>query len=401
MAVMALPVFALTGGAIDFVIFSNQKTKLLAAAESAALASVLELGLSSTKEADVQPIAETYIFSNFRDDGAVSRGASDDLKVETVASKSKATVRVDLAYYWQPIFAHLAFDTVMPIRVSATAALAGVQSICVIALDEAASSSLNMSATSKITANKCGIYANSTSKKAITVVAAANMASAATYTSGGYTGPATSYSPKPVTDSPPIKDPLMDRPAPPIGSCKEKVSVKSGTLTLDPGTYCGGITTNGKVTLKFRPGTYVIKDGPLKVDGDSTVIGNNVGFYFTGDKAIFEFGVSTQAALTAPKDGPMAGILFFEDHGAPSNRDFVIRSKDAELFEGTVYLPKGKLIIDKESRIGQKSAWTAIITNRIEIKKGPKVVINANYADSSIPVPSGIAPQNGRAILTR
>lgn len=398
-ALLAMPLLAASGGAIDFVIFSNQKTKLQAAAESAALASVLELGLSSTRESDVKPIAETYVRSNFREDSAISLGAADDLRIVTDASKKDTTVKVNLEFYWQPIFAHLINDKIMPIRVSATATLAGVQSICVIALDGSAANSLHMSAPSVIKANKCGIYANSTHKRAIKVVAAARMKSAATYSSGGFGGPISSYKPKPVTDSPAIRDPLEGRPAPPIGPCKEMVEVTSGTLVLNPGTYCGGIKTKGKVTLKFKPGTYIIKDGPLSIAGNSSVIGKNVGFYFTGDAAIFDFGVSSQAKLTAPKSGPMAGILFFEDRKSPSNREFIIRSKDAELFEGTVYLPKGKFIIDKKSRVGQRSAWTAIIANRIESRKGPQVVINANYASSSVPVPAGIAPEKGRALL--
>jgi len=96
----------------------------------------------------------------------------------------------------------------------------------------------------------------------------------------------------------------------------------------------------------------------------------------------------------------MAGILFFEDRTASYNRPFVIRSKDAERFEGTIYLPKGHLFIDKESRVGQLSKWTAIIANQIEIGNGPNVQINSDYAGSSIPVPEGVGP-NASAHLKR
>ena len=399
--ILAVPILAASGGAMDYVIFNNQRTKLQTAAETAALASVLELGLASTREDDVKPIAETYVRSNFREDSAISLGSSDDLKIATDASKPDSTVRVDLEFYWQPIFAHIFNEDIMPIKVSATATLAGVQSICVIALDTVAPQSLFMSAASTLRANKCGIYANSTHKRAIDVVAAASMASAATYSTGGYRGPISSYKPKPVTDSPPIKDPLINRAQPKVGKCKSLGKLTNGVHVLEPGTYCGGIQTKGKVTLKLKPGVYVIKDGPLSIQGNSTLIGKNVGFYFTGNQAVFNFGVSTQAQLTAPKTGDMAGILFFEDRSAPSDREFIIRSKDAELFEGTVYLPKGKFIIDKASRVGQKSAWTAIIAKRIETKKGPKVVVNANYGASNIPVPSGISPTKGRALLIK
>ncbi len=400
-AIFVLPLLALSGGAIDYVIFSNQKAKLQAAAESAALASVLELGLASTRESDIKPIAKTYVFSNFRDDSAISLGASDDLKIDTAASKKDAEVTVDLAFYWQPIFAHLVSKKVMPIRVSATARLAGVQSICVIALDPKKKNSLRMTAAATIKANKCGIYANSAHKKAVRVARKARLISAATYVTGGYAGSKSSYLPKPVTDSPPIQDPLLDRPAPVTGKCRKAAFATKHVVVLEPGTYCGGIMAQGKVTMLFKPGTYILKDGPLDIRGKATVIGKHVGFYFTGENATFNFGPSTRVALTAPKYGPMAGILFFEDRKSEANRKFVIRSRNAELFEGTVYLPRGHLLIDKESRVGQKSAWTAIIAKRIETGKGPQVEINANYADSTVPVPPGIAPKDGRAILTR
>ncbi len=45
----------------------------------------------------------------------------------------------------------------------------------------------------------------------------------------------------------------------------------------------------------------------------------------------------------------MSGILFFEDRNSSGNRQFTIRSKDAEKFEGAIYLPKGALWIDKAS----------------------------------------------------
>jgi hypothetical protein len=97
----------------------------------------------------------------------------------------------------------------------------------------------------------------------------------------------------------------------------------------------------------------------------------------------------------------LSGILFFEDRSAPVGRDFYIRSKDAELFEGVVYLPKGNLIVDKESRVGQRSNWTAIVARTIETKNGPFLEINSDYGGSDIPVPEGIGPTNGTVHLIR
>jgi len=224
-----------------------------------------------------------------------------------------------------------------------------------------------------------------------------------TYSAGGYQGPASTYKPVPVTDSPVIEDPLKARAQPIADSNCDYTNLKitKGMETLHPGTYCGGINLGGKSDIILKSGIYIMKDGPLFVNGNATLKGKNVGFVFEGDAAVFDFGVSTQANLTAPVTGPMSGILFFEDRNAPLNRNFVIRSKDAERFEGTVYLPNGKLVVDKASRIGQLSNWTAIIARRIEVRNGPELVINSDYAQSDIPVPEGISPNGTEVRLSR
>jgi hypothetical protein len=74
----------------------------------------------------------------------------------------------------------------------------------------------------------------------------------------------------------------------------------SETTTLIPGTYCGGISIHGGIKVRLRPGIYIIKDGPFEIGGNSTVRGRNVGFYFSGKDAVFDFSASSQISLTAP-----------------------------------------------------------------------------------------------------
>ena len=57
-------------------------------------------------------------------------------------------------------------------------------------------------------------------------------------------------------------------------------------------------------------GIYVIKDGPFSVTSNSTVFGEGVGFYLTGDDAVYNFGSLSDINFSAPEDGPMAGMLF-------------------------------------------------------------------------------------------
>jgi hypothetical protein len=142
----------------------------------------------------------------------------------------------------------------------------------------------------------------------------------------------------------------------------------------------------------LKPGIYIIKDGPLKLHGNGKFYGENVGFYFEGDKADLDVNPTMTLDLTAPKSGPLSGILFFEDRSTKIGRAFAIRSKNAERLEGTIYLPNGRLFVDKASKIGQASKWTAVVARYFEIVDGPDIQMNSDYAGSDIPVPSGIGP---------
>ena len=396
-AVLSPVFFGAAGVTADYVILYQKRSQLQEAADTAALASAKELGLTSATGDSVKDTAKRYVHASLD-----QMPKTDKLAVKTIVADDQKEVTVKINLYWRPFLAQHIGKNVLPIKVEATAALAGEESLCVIALDSSAKRALKMSGKSSITANDCAIYSNSSSAKGIDLVRGAVMKSSNTYSGGGYSGFLAGYLPKPITDSPAIEDPLINRASPKSGACDYKnYKLKFGAAVLSPGTYCGGITAKGLSVLTLLPGTYVIKDGPLVLADESTLIGAGVGFYFKGKKAVFDFGESTQIVLAAPKFGPMAGILFFEDRTARPDREFTIRSKDAQRFEGTVYLPRGRLVVDKRSRLGLLSSWTAIVANQIEIKKGPELEINADYASSDIPVPEGIGPTGTSVWLKR
>src|SRR5262249_44729406 len=122
------------------------------------------------------------------------------------------------------------------------------------------------------------------------------------------------YSPQPTTDCPTMPDPLASRPPPPDGPCKFLAKVVlGGNETLQPGIYCGGLVISMGANVKMAPGIYTIKDGPFLVNGNSTLTGDNVAIYMKGLDSNLKFDADTTISLTAPKDGPMAGILMYDD----------------------------------------------------------------------------------------
>ena len=118
-------------------------------------------------------------------------------------------------------------------------------------------------------------------------------------------------------------------------------------------------------------------------------MGENVGFYMT-ENGRFQFALNSSIRLTAPKDGAMAGLLFFEDRSAATNGLHRIASDDARLLLGTIYLSRGTLVVDANKPVADQSAYTAIVARKLTLKAGPNLVLNSDYDSTDIPVPVGL-----------
>ena len=78
---------------------------------------------------------------------------------------------------------------------------------------------------------------------------------------------------------------------------------------------------------------------------------------------------------------------------AAAEADFVITSNGARKLIGTIYLPNGNLIINANSKVADESAYTAIVVRRLQLSKGPNLVLNTDYDRTLVPVPEGVGPQ--------
>ena len=194
---------------------------------------------------------------------------------------------------------------------------------------------------------------------------------------------------------------MAAREPPPIGGCDYlDRKIESGSVSIAAGTYCGGLTIEKEAHVTAEPGTYVITDGKLEVKDKSWLLGDYVTFYFDGDDALLNFDKDTTIDLSAPKDGPLAGLLFFESPAAQKGRDFNIKSENARRLLGTIYLPNGKLKIDTKGDVAEESAYTVIVAEQLEVK-GANLVINSDYGGTDVPVPEGIGPHSSMVMLDR
>ena len=133
-----------------------------------------------------------------------------------------------------------------------------------------------------------------------------------------------------------------------------------------------------------------MKEGKLDVGGGGKLSGENVGFFLTGKSSTVLFEQESEISLTAPRTGDMAGLLFFEDRDTEFETYHRIKSRNARNLVGTMYFPKSKLLIDANDPVADRSDYTIIIAREFELREGPELVLNTDYASSKIPVPEGV-----------
>jgi Flp pilus assembly protein TadG len=407
---LILPILIAAGGAaIDYSLALMTQTKMKGVADSAALASVRELQLARTDSSRVTVIANNVINS-------LLQGATSTIKVDFQAM----TVHVAIQNQYTPVFGIL---SEMNLQASATAKMSGSMPLCLLGLDPKAPQTIGLEQSALLTAPGCLVQSNSTNAMGIQSKDNAVMTVGMICSAGGKVQTSNSnYSPAPTTDCPVLADPLSSRVAPPIGACNyTDMVVDGGHATLQPGVYCGGLKlTNGAEGI-LSSGIFIIKDGPLIVDGGASISGTEVGIYLKGSAANLTFDADTTINLSAPKDGPLAGILIFDDPtgaSAPAKapksgrgaagralktgepRQHQILSDNARNLLGTIYMPQGEIIIDATKPIADKSAYTVLVVDQLHLYSGPNLVLNADYSASDVPVPPGVGPYGAKIFLS-
>ncbi|MCJ2108347.1 pilus assembly protein TadG-related protein [Methylobacterium sp. E-041] len=431
----------LVGGGVDYARLSYRRTQLQSAVDAGTLAGGNTLKLASSTVESVQGVTEQTV----RDSAHLLPDRPFTLTVTVAKDKTSVFARAEETV-------RLAFGAFLGIRttvvaVQARANVVGKMRLCMLTLDQSAPGAFNLQTRAEVTADGCSLYSNSSNVKGMFGGDSA-MAKAQTICSaGGYSGARANFAPPPQTGCPTLGDPLKDRSLPVPGSCMPipaSANSKGDTsknlvdqsVTLDPGTYCGGLHITKKANVTLRSGIYVMKDGPLVVDQKGSLTGTDVGLFFAGDQAGLLFDKKSTISLAAPTTGIMAGLLMAEDRTvsspvdpttaiisfvgallsplspAPSPtpqplgltrplRTYRIISDDARTMLGTIYLPVGRLVIDADKPVADQSAYTVIVAAQVNLYEGPNLYLNANYDATSVPVPKGVGPISGKLLLTQ
>ncbi len=399
---VALPFALALGGlavgssvAVDYSNISTQRTRLQSIADASALAAVREFRLGNASSSIIIQAAQNHANSALA-------GSKETVQVTPSVDTANKSVTVRVSTSVLSFFPGITGRSATEIATTATAKMVGGAPVCVVGLDQNATSTIEMDKSAKLSAPECAVYSNSKMPNGLMAKNSAVMKAAFICSAGGKSSPGPgSFLPEPKTDCPVIPDPLAQRKQPAASSCTATAMVVKGSmLSLSPGTYCGGLTLTNAARVTFSPGVFIFKDGPLVVTGGATLEGINVGLHFKGKNATMKFDTASSVSLTAPKAGDMAGLLISEDRANPLGQQFDILSNDARTLLGTIYLPQGRLHIGANSAVADKSAYTVVVARRFTLSEGPTMVLNTNYGSTDIPVPTGVGPA-GQSMLTQ
>jgi RHS repeat-associated protein len=217
---------------------------------------------------------------------------------------------------------------------------------CIYALDKTAANTLYLDGAIIINAPNCGVVVDSSSSTALKFSGSGSFTAAYFDVVGGYTtSGSVKFSPTPTTGSAYQGNPLTFLVPPSSSTCNyTNFKVTTGSSTLNPGTYCNGITISGATNVTFNPGTYILMGGGLNVTGASILKGSGVTFFVTQGLG-YSYGPvsissSVVATLSAPTSGSYYGILFYQDPGIGTGKAAnTVTGASASSLEGVLYFP--------------------------------------------------------------
>ena len=192
----------------------------------------------------------------------------------------------------------------------------------ILVLDPDMRSALNSQGSGTTDVNGTPVIVNSTHSEATVVGGGGFLKADKFFLTGSYVvnGSGGSLEGKLYLNRPPTPDPLADLPPPDpnkliIRSFK-KIQYTSGSMTLEPGVYTGGINVSGTGNLTLKPGIYYMDGGGFSFSGQGSLYGPEVMVYNApGNGNSHGISVTGQGSmiLSGPTSGPYQGLTFFQE----------------------------------------------------------------------------------------
>lgn len=327
-----IPLSMASLGAVDVATLYAARVELQGALDAAALAAAKDGSSSNAAAAEVGSAIlaqEIGPLQQVRDMSVSFRLVGDGRIVEAEASRLVDSI----------IFERL-LGRPMSMRVRTRAQTSG-PAACVIAFNPTASKSLWVSGSFSVTLEDCSAQANSVSSTAFEMGGSSYLKATSVDVVGGAAPPGGRLEARLNTGARPAPDPFAHVARPASGGCdynalgvnkSERFDARS-----DPVVFCGGLQINGGA-VTFGSGVYVVRGGPLTINGNTITRGQGVTFVLEGGATV-QINGGADVKLSAPRSGPTAGILFFQERTA-SGAQNVFNGGATQDLEGALYFPK-------------------------------------------------------------
>jgi hypothetical protein len=379
-AIAMVTLFGFTGLAMDVGMLYRHRRVMQTAADAGALAGASEIYRRQT--ALVAGAARTATAANQFTDGAdgvlvtvhyppVSGFYAGNLMfVETVIGQPSPT------YFMKA----LGWDSVQ-IPARAVAGVGASGRYCIYILDPAMAEAYRMENDAALDAN-CGIIVNSNHPSAMTAQNTSSVTATGISVTGGTVVAGATVSPTPVVGVPPEPDPLAYLQPPLIGGCSQtNFTRSSGTTTVSPGVFCGGIHLENNARLSLNPGMYIIRGGGLQIENVSVLEGTGVTFFLTdgfGTYRPITFENATTVRLSAPTTGPYAGILFYQDPNAGTTSAIHrFENGTSSFLEGALYFPTQ--VLRFENLTNTEARYTLILAREMNMENLAGLRVRNDY----------------------
>jgi len=387
-AAIFVPVILVIGcGAVDLSAVRGDYSAMQDAADATALDAAKQLGIADNAgiAARASQFMATQIPQVVQNDGVTAT---------TTFAPDNSNVTVTLTGHRNSFFGNLLPPGGWSIHASATAASLGVMPLCVLSSGSGASDDIVMSGLAQVTAPGCLIQSNAD----ISVQGSSAMQAGAVQAVGSASGTIT---PAPQVGAPAIADPFASMQINANGLLCDPLDLvyDVGVNVLLPGIHCGNIVVRKSAVVELLPGEHYFINGHLQMMENSQLTGSNVVLVFD-DKSNFTFQDGSQISLQG-REGNNSYAGFVIATTRSNTQTFTISSDAAHQILGTVYIPSATLAVSgTNNQVADQSAWTVVVAKAITLSGSPNLVINANYAGSTVPVPGGVGPRSGRVTLT-
>jgi hypothetical protein len=260
----------------------------------------------------------------------------------------------------------------------------------IVLLDPSGKDALNISGTG-VTAGGGSVIVNSNNSEAANASGGAKLVAPEIDITGDYkVSGGASFTGTVKTGQTAISDPLASLPVPDpttfTTQSSSKLSYSSGSHTLNPGRYIGGINISSPAAVTFSPGVYYIDGGGLTVSGGGSLTGNQVMIYnapASGSDGITISG-SGVLQLTPPTNGIYEGLTLFQSRTSDATANFSGGSSTS--LKGTFYLPGA--LLNASGSSGVVDLGSQFVLGDLNVSGS--ATVRTNWAPGSVARTGGI-----------